>query len=277
MASKLPYEEAFSKQKLPPVPSSLSASIDAMVRAHAAARPSPAAANDQLALETASGSSDTTPIRSRLRSTPAWLGAAFAAGIACCAVAMTWFPLAGGVGEAINGPSPAVAAWVQAAAGYQQLYARETVAPLVPDTDASARTVAAIRQDDKLAVEVPDLRADGLEFKRVQRLRFHGRPLVQIVYLPKEGAPIALCVMAQSRPPTDHVVGQEIAGMNVVTWNKGALGYALIGSQQGVDLTALAKRIAADHVDKLFAAVQAAVSVDLAATGASVVLPAVQS
>jgi hypothetical protein len=72
----------------------------------------------------------------------------------------------------------------------------------------------------------------------VQRLRFHGRPLVQNVYLPKEGAPIARCVMAQSRPPTDHVIGQGIAGMNVVTWNKGALGYALIGSQQGGDLTA---------------------------------------
>jgi hypothetical protein len=180
------------------------------------------------------------------------------------------------VSEVINGPNRSAAAWVQAAAGYQQLYARETVTPLVAAIDASAKTVAAIRQDDKLAVEVPDLRADGLEFKRVQRLRFHGRPLVQIVYLPKEGSPIALCVSAQSRASDDRIIGQEIAGMNVVTWNKGALGYAWTGSPQGVDLTALARPIAADRVDRVFAAVRAASSADIAAGGASAFMSAVR-
>lgn len=254
MASKLPYQQAFARQKLPPVPAGLSASIDAMVRAHVSSQPATVAANDHVS---PAGASDATaPIRSRLRATPVWLGAAFAAGIVCCAVTLTLFPLTGGrLREAGNAPNATVAAWVQAAAGYQQLYSRETVAPLVADTDASAKTVAAIRHDDQLAVQVPDLQADGLEFKRVQRLRFHGRPLVQIVYLPKEGAPIALCVMAKTRQSGDRVTGQEIAGMNVVTWNKGELAYALIGNPQGVDLGALGKRIAADRVGKLFDAV----------------------
>jgi hypothetical protein len=90
-ASKLPYEEAFASQKLPPVPSSLSASIDAMVCAQASARAFTAAANDHVSLETANGRGATKPICSRLLATPVWFGSASAAGIDCCALAMTWF------------------------------------------------------------------------------------------------------------------------------------------------------------------------------------------
>ncbi len=71
----------------------------------------------------------------------------------------------------------------------QQLYSRETDDQLPPDDAGSAQTVAEIRKQDGLALRVPDLHAAGLTFKRVQRLRFHGKPLVQIVYLRKKARP----------------------------------------------------------------------------------------
>ena len=76
----------------------------------------------------------------------------------------------------------------------------------------------------------------------MQRLRFNNKPLVQIVYLPKEGAPIALCVMKEVKPDA-AVADQKVASMTVVTWRQAELGYALIGQPQGVDLTALGKQI----------------------------------
>jgi hypothetical protein len=95
------------------------------------------------------------------------------------------------------------------------------------------------------------LSAAGLTFKRVQRLRFNNKPLVQIVYLPKEGAPIALCVMKEVKPDA-AVADQKVASMTVVTWRQAELGYALIGQPQGVDLTALGKQISSSQVAPLF-------------------------
>lgn len=254
MASKLPYQLAFAEQKLPPVPASLSASVAALAHAHAASpRPAPAAANDQAGSAPSAAAVAAAPIRSPLRVAPAWLGAAFAAGIVCCAVGVAWLaPSGAGVQLAAVAPGASVATWVAAAAGYQQLYSRETVAPLVADANASASTVAAIRRDDGLAIRIPDLTTDGFEFKRVQRLRFHGKPLVQIVYLPKQGEPIALCVMAEAGKADHAVAAQDIAGMKVVTWRDKQLGYALIGNGQGADLMALAKRIDGNQVGPLF-------------------------
>jgi hypothetical protein len=77
-----------------------------------------------------------------------------------------------------------VSPWITAAAGYRQFYSRETLADVKADPELSERTAHQIRQDDRLAVQIPDLHSAGLTFKRVQRLSFNNQPLVQIVYLP---------------------------------------------------------------------------------------------
>jgi len=138
-----------------------------------------------------------------------------------------------------------------AAASYQQLYSRETLAYVDPDTNLSIKTIKEIREDDGLALRIPDLSAAGLTFKRVQRLRFNNKPLVQIVYLPAKGAPIALCVMKEVKPDAG-VAGQQVDSMTVVTWRQAELGYALIGQPEGVDLTALGKQISAGGTAPLF-------------------------
>jgi anti-sigma factor RsiW len=250
-SSRLPYQRAFAHQKLPPVPESLALKIAEMARAHAQRDPlnqpiQPSDANDganDSAVQHDAAMPPSAPVRSRLRVAPAWLAAAFVAGAFFCSIALRYLPgtpagPAATLAAAATGASP----WVQAAASYQQLYSRDTIAPVPVDVNVSAKIVGEIRHDDGLALQIPNLSTAGLEFKRVQRLQFHNKPLVQIVYLPKTGAPIALCVMKEAKP--DQAIGeQHLYGMNVVTWRRGELSYALIGQPAGVDLSSLAKRI----------------------------------
>jgi anti-sigma factor RsiW len=169
---------------------------------------------------------------------------AFAAGVFCCGVGLRLAPqLTGGndgFSTASNGSGMAM--WIKAAAGYQQLYSRDTIVLLQPDSRVTAATVAEIHDVDNLAMQIPDLRSQGLTFKRVQRLRFHDKPLVQIVYLPEKGKPVALCVLKEAKadaaPSSDRV-----DGMAVVAWRRGQLGYALIGEPGTVDLDALGKQL----------------------------------
>jgi anti-sigma factor RsiW len=100
-------------------------------------------------------------------------------------------------------------------------------------------------------VRVPDLSAQGLTFKRIQRLRFHDKPLVQIVYLPKTGGPVALCVVKDAKPD-QSLAQQKIDDMDVVTWRQSELSYALIGTAGQVDLDKLGKLIAKRDVDAMF-------------------------
>ncbi|ALS58974.1 anti-sigma factor family protein [Pandoraea norimbergensis] len=275
-ASRLPYRETFASQSLPPVPKSLSANLDALLRAHAQrqpmapgvaahdaggmARPAATVANDEPPVSLASSASANTSAPGR-RVRPWWLAAAFAAGVAATAVTMPLLPgvlqkagLGGAVLTSATTPppkSPQGVTWVRAAAEYQQLYARDTVASTHVDDGDTARTVADIQRDDKLDIRVPDLKAQGLTFKRVQRLRWQDRALVQMVYLPEKGDPIALCVVKDPRPD-QGVAEQHIDRMGVVTWRKGQVGYALIGAPGSADLKAIASALAEGPVTPLY-------------------------
>jgi anti-sigma factor RsiW len=253
-ASQLPYAQAFSRQALPPLPETLRRNVDELMRQHLADARAPHAANDATAVDAidiaGGGESDQSRIppggklhRLKPRASLPWLAVAFVAGVVCCGFALRLLPqLTGGGAIMTASTDSSVSPWIAAAAGYQQLYTRNTVASLEPDLRASAATIAEIHEDDGLAVQIPDLRSQGLSFKRVQRLNFRGKPLVQIVYLPEQGAPVALCVLKEAKadaaPASDRV-----EGMDVVVWRRGQLGYALIGEHGGRDLEALGKQL----------------------------------
>jgi anti-sigma factor RsiW len=256
-ASRLPYREAFAQQKLPPVPSRLAAQIEALAREAAQKNSSaaqPPGANDPVVPATP-GVTPSAPIRSRLRVAPAWLAVAFVAGAFICGAVLRFAPgAASGLGGGFSTASADARPWITAAAGYQQLYSRETLEDVEANAELSEKTLEQIRDQDGLALSIPDLRDAGLTFKRVQRLRFGDRALVQIVYLPQQGAPVALCVMKETKPDAS-VAATRVASMNVVTWRQAELGYALIGQpgdSEHIDLDALAKRISGNHVDSLF-------------------------
>jgi anti-sigma factor RsiW len=254
--SRLPYREAFASQKLPPVPESLARRIGEMTQMHAATtragtarqpRRYPASANDNDTAPMSGAPEPRATIRSRLRVAPGWLAVAFVAGAFCLGAVLRLSPTEGMPGAGGTSASP----WIQVAAGYQQLYSRATVSDVQPDPGVIEQRVDAIRREDRLPLRVPDLRDAGLTFRDVQRLRFHGRPLIQLVYLPDKGEPVALCIIHQPGPD-QAIARQTVNGMNVVTWRQGELGYALIGASDDVDLAALGRRIADRSVDQLF-------------------------
>jgi anti-sigma factor RsiW len=249
-ASRLDFEGAFAQQNLPRVPDSLKLKVDEMVRAHRALESNdPALPPSEKALS--------EPVRSRLRGVPVWLAAACVAGAFACGTFVRLGPLAspfsspfssGGAQMAANAD---VSPWVAAAVGYQKLYTRDTVAYTQEDPAAAANIVKDIRSDDRLALRIPDLTSAGLTFKSVQRLRFNNKPLVQIVYLPQNGPPIALCVMKDPKPD-QPVATKTVDAMNVATWRQAELSYALIGKPGDVDFAALGRRISNLDMAPLF-------------------------
>lgn len=218
-ASALPYAAAFEAQALPSVPPELSHLLRALLSAEA------------------------QPPRRRT----SWprLAAAFAAGVLGCAIASKLLPPTGppSVGQ--------VAPWVKAVADYQQLYSRATLASVTEDPALSARVLNDLRVNDGIAVVVPDLRGAALSFKRVQRLSFHDRPVVQMVYLPEHGEPIALCVTPDARPD-ESPRAQQIGEMSSVAWRQDHLGYVVLGKGPASALLDLAHRIASGETGRLY-------------------------
>ena len=220
-ASALPYAAAFEAQVLPPVPPELSQRIGDLLVADAQRR-------------------------HRSSSWPRQ-AVAFAAGVLCCAIALQLLSPA----TRPQAAAAQVAPWIKAVADYQQLYSRATVASVTEDPDLSARVINDLRVKDGIAVVVPDLRSLALTFKRVQRLSFHDQPVVQMVYLPEHGEPIALCVTPDARPD-ELPHAQQVGDLNSVAWRRDKLGYVVLGKGPAEALLDLGRRIASGSTSRLY-------------------------
>ncbi|WP_321893942.1 anti-sigma factor family protein [Paraburkholderia tropica] len=277
-ASALRYRHAFAHQRLPPVPERLAQRVAELSRAYGGTQNGA----DDVAL---ASTADITPIgalkrnpaagaqhhanaamqistraRNAQRTRFAWPRFAwpFLAGAFTCAacgalvlsLAPGWLPGDGAHPVAVATSAPGVMPWVAAAVNYQRLYTRDTVSSDMPDMTVAARVIEQIHSDDGVPLRVPDLRAAGLTFKRIQRLRFNTKPLVQIVYLPKTGLPVALCVMKDDRPDT-AMKRQHVDSLNVLTWRRANLSYALIAALDDNALSAIGKQIAEGRDDEV--------------------------
>jgi len=167
-----------------------------------------------------------------------WLAAAFFAGVLSCGAVLKLS--SGNFQGLLTASAPA---WIKAVADYQTLYTRQTLADVNEDRALSQKVLGEVRQVDGMAVHIPDLRGAGLAFKRVQRLKFHDQPVVQIVYLPERGDPIALCVTQDSRPD-EAPRAQQVGDMGAVVWRRDRLGYVLLGKRSTVELSELGRHIA---------------------------------
>ena len=196
-ASCLPYRAAFEQQALPPLPERLQQRVAALV--------------------SVAGAASAREPRSQQRRL--WLGVG-----ACSALAAS-FSLGSWVARRPGAPGEPVG-WVEAIASYQALYVRETV-DQTPDSPQRLRLLlAGFDERQKAALFVPDLRAAGLQFRRVQRLGYGGLPLVQMVFLPASGAPVALCVLPVGHPDAP-VQLQRLHGLQVASWQRQGLAFVL--------------------------------------------------
>lgn len=265
-ASVLPYQAAYANTPVEPVPASLKAFVDELARTGVApataagvdasrqTTPSVGATIGTRAFDADESADDATPAKPELEPAMAsagnvtaigaarrasapryprvWLAAAFIAGAFFCGAALKGGHFIG----------PKVAPWLEAAAGYQELYTRDTVADVPGNVSVDARLLDEVRRDDHLPIAIPDLRNAGLTFKSIQRFRFRGRPLVQLVYLPERGDPIALCVIDAKQDQAMKT--QHVYGMDVISWSRDKLAFALIGRNDAVDLAALHRQLA---------------------------------
>ncbi|WP_310610846.1 zf-HC2 domain-containing protein [Limnohabitans sp.] len=125
-------------------------------------------------------------------------------------------------------------------AQYQALYVRETV----QDGALSERQAQAVlMQWSQQAAQAshiqtaPDLDAFGLRLVRAQRLALNGQPILQWVYLPAQGQPVALCGMA--RPDAHSAAAQmqpspplfSASGMRGTHWQHRNVLWVLVAPQ----------------------------------------------
>ncbi|ANJ87162.1 anti-sigma factor family protein [Pandoraea oxalativorans] len=153
--------------------------------------------------------------------------------------------------EAANAWHGSYEPWVRAFVSYQSLFARATLDPLDDEAAEAIATVRAIRHRDDIPLVVPDLRRAGMEFKRLQRLQFDGRAVVQMAYLPREGPPVAIYVVKDTRL-AHGPSAQTIPPMDTVTWRRDGQMFALVSQAGSSDLLPIARALANDVVPVLY-------------------------
>jgi hypothetical protein len=75
--------------------------------------------------------------------------------------------------------------------------------------------------------------------------------VLQIVYLPERGDPIALCATRDARSDEDPHA-QQIDELNTVSWRRGNLAYVLLGKAPQQSLLALAQCLAGGETGSLY-------------------------
>ena len=220
-ASRLPYQSAFAQVPVQPVPKALQARVAELA--------SVAAASHEMRLAGAGGPAPSSHPRGSSWRWLAWL----LAGLIVGGVA------AQRIGQ---GPAPAAEPWVLKVGSYHSMYARETVLDDGAGLAQAGVLKQRLRQQLGLALNVPDLSAQGLRFVRAQQLQFEGKLVLQLVYLPKQGLPVALCLtpaLAQAERTL------ELDGLQAVTWQNQGWAYVLIGSLPVTQLQALRREMPA--------------------------------
>lgn len=202
-ASCLPYRAAYESQTLPPVPQRLADQVSVWSTLAASAPVAPVKTGRQR--------------RSAVLGMGMGLAASFTAGLL-----LPWRPF-----DATPAAPARAAPWVAAIVGYHAMYVRATVDAQAERPDRALQLLSGFVPAQQARLRVPDLSSAGLSFRRVQRLGFEGAPLLQIVYLPAEGLPAALCVLPV--PDADTPVRtRTLQGLSAADWTDRGLAFVLV-------------------------------------------------
>jgi len=143
--------------------------------------------------------------------------------------------------HAQNSPAASTPEWVRLVADYHRLYDRETVV----DTQSLQIEAVSAKLSTKLGrgVAVPDLKTLDMEFKREQSLSFDGKPIVQLVYLPKNSRPIAICILASMGAAQTNMVTGNHADMQYAYWQDNAHAVMVVGELSKQQLDAVVNEV----------------------------------
>lgn len=219
-ASRLPYRQAFETQELPEVPAELRERLDAWL--------------------TLKSEPPAPPDRQRR-----WVG--IGAGLAASFAAGLWVP----VPFRLNPDAFADSPWVHAVVRYQALYVRETVDRVSDGPERTGALLASFAAQGGVRFGVPDLGSLGLAFRRIQRLSVGDAPLIQMEYLPSDGKPMSLCVLAGHRGD-GTLVTRRVEGLSVSTWRRRGLEFAMLADMPVAAAQGLAERVASGELPVLY-------------------------
>lgn len=221
-ASRLPYQQAYASAPVPPLPAALHAHLAGLLPA--------AVATENLAWAGPAHSPQQAPPRDGNRwKVPALLWLCL---LPACLAALVIAAM----------QRPAAEPWLQSVISYHAMYSRDTV------TDGGLETGAAqlqalrrvLQAELGLDLRAPDLSAQGLQFVRAQRLQFEGKLVLQLIYLPRQGEPVALCLMqAASQPERALTSGPQHA----LAWQRGGWAHVLVGTMAPEQLQALRQQL----------------------------------
>jgi len=123
---------------------------------------------------------------------------------------------------------PETPPWLAQVASYHELYVRDTLAG--PDMELVKRKhmVEKLTLALNAPLEIPDLQAQKLKFKRGQILQVNGWPLVQLAYLPEKGTPVALCITKNQAADQSFVNGIS-HNLRYVNWARNGISYVILG------------------------------------------------
>jgi anti-sigma factor RsiW len=135
--------------------------------------------------------------------------------------------------------------WQDYAATYHALYVNSTLAHV--NRTQSTEKAELQRVSDALGKKLPlDALSDiaQLDYKRAQILGFEGQPIVQLAFLSKIGAPVALCIKRVGHQSKRAVRSVTMRGMSAVTWSKGNYEFLLVGGRDDDVLAKAAEKFA---------------------------------
>lgn len=122
--------------------------------------------------------------------------------------------------------------WRDYVAAYQALYVGGTLSHLTPVAEQQLEELSLVGKALGKRFELASLQeVEQLDYKRAQTLGFEGRPLVQLAFMSKVGAPVALCIIrsAQSTEVRSDIRLETIEGMQAAHWGGDGFEYLLIG------------------------------------------------
>jgi anti-sigma factor RsiW len=199
-ASKLPYKSAMN-QGIPPVPSEL---LDQVTQW------------SQISTGPSVGSTSSG------KSFSYWSG-----------VAATVLILVGATfgGVRYLQPSNPAQEWTDAIVSYQNFYVADTVSHIKSNRSAALAKLNELRQRyPALPATPPDLTAQGYAFKRLQRLDFDNKPVLQMVFYKPGKRPLAICLMPDGADFQSIFTEHEL--LNSYVWQSNDLRAIVVADEE---------------------------------------------
>ncbi len=134
--------------------------------------------------------------------------------------------------------------WQDFAAIYHALYVANTLNHIEQTEAAAEAELIRVSGAIGKTIDLDELKSGPLDYKRAQILGYKGKPLLQLAFLSKIGAPVALCIYRSGDAAKAAVAAATLRGLSSATWSKDGYEYLLIGGTDQKLITDAAKAFA---------------------------------